>query len=810
MLLTTYTIKQAWLSLKKKPGFSATVITTMGTTLGALICVLTLAYLLFFQPLPYQDQERLYQVEYSLQDELGAQQLAFYPFNSLITLYRDNETFEQSAIVFYAQNVITSLPQQPTVPVAFTTPELLEMLNMPMELGRRFDEREALDSEHQVVILSYDVWQTEFNADPNILSTKIDFKGRNYQVIGVSGPDFIEPQISQQGVVTGVWFPWDFHLAQAKEATNRVDNRWFYFGKTKSEYTPQQVEQIITPVLNELWLENPNNAGVAKDWVVKMILHPLSEVLLGNSASAIYFLLAGVLGLVTIACANITNLFVSRTAEQQHTLAIHAALGAKKSQLQSKIFSEAILLMAGATIVALAISSLGFYLMQNFLQGLLPRVQELQVNLVTISSAIGFSVIFSNIFSYICGKMIKYNALNSQLQSSGKGTGVQVSKVTRKALVVSQVAIAMVLVFANISLFKSAYDEINADPGFNIDNMYHASFSVSSPTFPDNETVWPLMRELEKELLTLPQVTEVDISFSPLRNFFPLTGVDPRTEELVSLEGRLVGEKYFDMINQPLIAGDYFSRADIDDAPNLAIINETLAKELAPDGNALGLTMQFGSANPFTSTIKGIVKDALFPGELSAVNRWYIIAQGNTATKMNIKVLPGQSLTRTEVATAVKNVTSLYALYGLENLSETKDRLLFGQYITVLTTAILAVLTLFLAAIGLYGILSYGTQMRRFELGTRMAIGAKGSDLIWLIIKENIAIVVVGVLLSVLILGGLYLAFSSLIASYISFMLIPLYIMTLVAITLLSLFACYWPLRQFIKQPAIYSLRGSE
>lgn len=808
MLLNGYVIKQAGLSLKKRPGFVATVIVTMGTTLGALICVLTLAYLLLFQPLPYPEQDRLYQVEYTLQNNVGIEESNFFNFNSLLKLYEENQAFDQSAFVFYAQNVITSLPQQPTVPVAFTTPELMDMLNVPMELGRVFDEREAIDTEHQVVILDYDTWQNEFNGDADILSTKIDFKGRNYQIIGVTAKDFIEPQIFRQGVNTGVWFPWDFHLAQAKETNGNADNRWFFFAKLKTEYTAEQAAQIITPDMSELWENNPNASGVAKDWIVVMFLHPLSEVLLGESANSVYFLLAGVIGLVIIASANITNLFVSRTAEQQSTLAIHAALGAKKSQLLRAIFAESSLLMFAAIFLALAISTGGFYLMQTYLDELLPRVAELGINAITLGAAIGFAGLAALFFAYISGKMINYRALNTQLQSSGKGTGIQVSKTTRQFLIISQVAIAMVLVFANLSLFKTAFDEINTEPGFTIENTYHASFSVSSPTFPDPEIVMPIMRDLERQLLSLPQVEQVDISWSPLRGFFNFFGVDPRTNEQVRMEGRPVGEQYFEMIEQPLITGDYFSKADINDGLDVGIINESLAKELAPDGNALGLTMLFGED---THTVIGIVKDVIYPGEVTSSNRWYFPSQGGGgATKMNIKTLPGQTISRVEVVDAIQAVTPLYALYGLELLTETKDSLLFSQYTTAVTTAVLAIITLFLAAIGLYGILSYGTQMRRFELGTRMAIGAKGSDLIWLIIKENTSVIIFGVLLSIALLLGLYIGINNILASYISLTLLPLYFVTLVAITLLSLFACYWPLRQYITQPAIHSLRGAE
>jgi ABC-type antimicrobial peptide transport system permease subunit len=152
----------------------------------------------------------------------------------------------------------------------------------------------------------------------------------------------------------------------------------------------------------------------------------------------------------------------------------------------------------------------------------------------------------------------------------------------------------------------------------------------------------------------------------------------------------------------------------------------------------------------------------------------------------------------------------LYALFSLETLDSLKKNRLFTQYTTATTTSALAIITLFLASVGLYGILSYSTQMRRFELGTRMAIGAKRKDLVGLIIKDNLWVIVLGIVLSVVVMLGIYIVYSNALFAYMSIDLLSIFLTTLLSIALLSLFACYWPLRQYINQPAIHSLRGSD
>ena len=180
------------------------------------------------------------------------------------------------------------------------------------------------------------------------------------------------------------------------------------------------------------------------------------------------------------------------------------------------------------------------------------------------------------------------------------------------------------------------------------------------------------------------------------------------------------------------------------------------------------------------------------------------------STQMTLKLKPDQTISRQEVVSAIKSVSNLYALFSLDKLSDIQQKRLFTQYATAITTAVLAMVTLFLASIGLYGILSYGTQMRRFELGTRMALGAKRKQLISLIVQDNAWVIALGMAVSVILMLLLYIAYAEVVRSYLGLAQLGVFTFTVVIISLLSLFACYWPLRQYINQPAIHSLRGSD
>tara|TARA_R110000868_G_scaffold6770_6_gene37774 strand:+ start:472 stop:1599 length:1128 start_codon:yes stop_codon:yes gene_type:complete len=362
----TYQIKQAWASLKGKPGFVAAVVTTMGFTLGALLCVLTLAYLLLFKSLPYPDQDALYKVVHVMGDAAGEHDTEWYTYPGLMHLYKNQDVFSETALLNYRQEVMTSEANQPVLYTAYTTPEWFSLLDAQVHLGRLFERSESVDSYNPVAILSYATWQNEFAADPDILSKKVTFRGVSYSIVGILAADFIEPHIQQKGYDTGVWLPWDFN------AEVRFKDLWYgitelvFVGKLKSGLVAKNVEQALTPLVNDTWQENVQGMPFFKGWSIDMQLQTFKSVILGDVKNTLFLLLVAIVGLVSIASVNICNLLISRTAQQGHNLAIRSAIGAKPSDLFYYLLAEIGLLMLLSILLGLAISSSGFYLLQHF------------------------------------------------------------------------------------------------------------------------------------------------------------------------------------------------------------------------------------------------------------------------------------------------------------------------------------------------------------------------------------------------------------------------------------------------------------
>ena len=800
-----YQIKQAWLSLKQKPGFVFSVVTTMGITLGALLCVLTLAYVMLVKPLPYPDQERLYRVEHQLISNENRIDGRAFTYPNLMHLYNSQATFSQSALSYFDAAVLTSKADEPMVTISYVTPQWFEIFATKLALGRAFESSERVNSYNPVAIISYQMWQEEYAGQDNILENKLDFGGKSYRIVGVTAKENIELPLAGPGYKTQVYVPWDFNPFSEEQrlAWGNDDGGLAFVGKLKPElvanFSTTQVNQTLTNLVNDNWQNQVASTEFFKDWGIRIEVSSLKSFIVADGEKSVYLLILGALGLVLIACANIANLFVSRTAERQQQLAIRAAVGASKKQLFHTIMAEISVIMLLSIVVAQIFTFIGFNILAYYLGDFLPRVDELNLNSFSVVASLVLLLLLTLCFSYLCRAMINYRSLNSMLQSSGKGNGIQVSKKVRNILISSQIAIATSLIFINAVLYKDANDLVTQPLGYKTENIVAVVLSLNNIA---GDSRAAKLTELKRKLTNLPKVIDVSQGMRP--SIFGTTALtDDASKKRYTAGSKDVDDRYFDIIEQPIIAGESFTAADIKDDNDVMIINDILAQRIAPNSSAIGMRFNNGTR------IIGVVKSINIPGREKATARFYRPAS-LARNMLLIKMKAEQVLSREELISVLKEVSPSLSLFSLSSLEDYKNERLFAPMTTAITTVVLAILTLLLSGLGLYGILSYSSQMRRFEIGTRLAIGAKGKDIVALVFKDNAAAIITGVFLSVLILLGLYVGFSSSLVQYISVELAPLYMLTLVLISIISFIACYIPLRQYIQKPAIHSLRGSD
>ena len=802
--MNIYLIKQAYLSLKQKPIFVFSVVSTMGITLGALLCVMTLAYVMLIKPLPYPDQERLYNVEHQLISNENAIDGRAFTYPNLMHLYNQQSLFEQSVLMYVDGGVITSLPSEPMVAISFISPQWFSLFSAKMALGRGFEESEKVNSYNPVAVLTYKTWQDKFNGEANVIDKNLTLGGNSYRIVGVLAKSNVEAPLAGAGFKTELYLPWDYNSISARERKRwgNDDGGLIFVGKVKKEYIEYskiQLDQMLTTLVNENWQNEVSGHAFFKDWSIALKTKTLKSFIVSDGERSVYLLLIGALGLLLIACANIANLFVSRTVERQQKLAISAAVGATKTQLFHNILAETGLLMFTAIVVAQLFIFVGFSALQYYLGDFLPRIDELELNTFSLSASIFLLVLLTLVFSHLCRKMINYHALNSTLQSSGKGSGIQVSKRVRNILISSQIATATALVFINVVLYKDASELVNQPLGYQTDNI--TSVVLALPSVEKGLNVQKIT-ELKAELLAHPKVKNVSQAMRPT-GFSTLALTASITDKRYTVLGKDVDEKYFNMLEQEVIEGENFSAADIKDDRSVMIVNDVFANKLAPNGSAIGFKFKNGVE------IIGVVKSINLPGLQREDSRFYFPAS-LARNMLLIEQHKGQVFSRDEMIMILKKIDKKMSLFSFTSLNEYKNRRLFSSQTTAVTTSVLAILTLFLSGLGLYGILNYSSQMRRFEIGTRMAIGAKGKDIVSLVFKDNAGALGIGLTVSFIVLLVLYLGFSDTLNAYISIELLPLFMLTVGAISLLSSIACYVPLRPFIKSPVIHALKGSE
>jgi len=533
----------------------------------------------------------------------------------------------------------------------------------------------------------------------------------------------------------------------------------------------------------------------------------LHDELTLNSQGTILLLFLGALGLLIIAVVNITNLFLARAVAQQRSLAIHAFLGATKQQLRVNIFIEIILLMFLAMFVALLVAQLGFNIVHYYFVDNLPRINELELGAFTLAAALLISIFLAYIFAILSAHAIGDKGLNSLLQQSGKGSTAQVSKRSQRWLISSQVTIAMILIFANALLLNDSLKQLKRERGFNPEQLLRVEFSIATLDLLGWNTYAPKAKLLAQKLIELPQINEVSFARTPLDDRLKYPVIDVNTQQKYYSLFRNVDHHYFNVMQQRILQGDGLTKSDIDEQTPVLLINQSFADLLGVDGEGIiGRKLLFGSQQ---STIIGVVDNLVLPNYRETPPRVYISNFG-TATFLLVKLEENQQLTREELINVLSKTDSQFVLSQFETIADSIKSAVFGYTLTMNITLLLALLTLFIAGVGLYGILSYSTQMRRFEIGTHLAIGAKRRDIVKLIIKDNISAILIGVFSSIMILLTLSLFFSEQLNNYVNWQLLPLFLLTLSLISSISFAACYLPLRQYINKPAVFSLRGGE
>jgi predicted permease len=791
-------------TMRKNLGFTMIAVITLALGIGANTAMFSVLNTYLFRLLPYPQSDRLVRI---FRTSPHSQSWPHSPGNFFEHRQR-GDVFEYMAAYNFGSPVLANGDEPAERLTGMTaTADFFPALGVQPELGRLFTEQEHEPNANLVAVLSHRFWITRFGGDAAILGRKLRLDGKDVEVVGVMPPSFECPLLWNK---VDLWQPLSF---TPEQKVSRQSNYLRSFGKLKPGVPIKQAEQELISIAAALASEHPENAGES------LRLEPLQRSTTDSISRNVMWFTFGLAGFVLlIACANLANLQLIRTASRAREFAVRSALGAGRFRLirQSLTESMTISLLGGAMSLVFAIAIVQF--VSNQLFSRLPGA-SIALDFHVFGFALLSSVVTGFLFGTVPAWLGSRTDLNQALKQNVRGsTASRSHNRLRNALVVGEVAFALVLL-AGGGLFLRGLERFTSlDPGWKVDGLLTAQVSTQGPNYSTPQQRLALYQKIEERIAALPGVSQVALSNSlPIWGFnssgsFKVEGApEPEPGQWPEVFFEPVTTDYFDTYGIRILEGRAFNAGDIAGNPEVVIINQTMAQRYWPGESALGKRIGRPGPDPRWQLVVGVVNDISFPASLNEPytrNQSYRPLAQQTWTGASIAMRTSaspESLTN-PLRAAVAEVDPAQAVYVIRTARSLVDQGLGNVSLLATLLAGFAALGLILAAVGIYGVTSYSVVQRSGEIGIRLALGAQRRDILQLVLGNGARLVVAGAVLG---FGGAY-AVARLLVSLIP-SLPSREPLTLVAISAgllaIALVACYIPARRATKVDPMVVLR---
>jgi predicted permease len=728
--------------LVKSPGFTLIAVLALTLGIGASTAIFSVIYAVLIRPLPYENPDQLVMLW-----ETTPQMQTSVAYPNFVDLRDNQSSLEQIAAFRRDSFNLTGAGEAERLQGRMVSHDFFEALRVNMLLGRDIAEEEDRAGGTPVVILNHGFWQRRFGGDQSVIDKPLTLNGKSFTVIGVTPPDFQFGSGADIFVPIGQW---------SDRFQSRGEHPGIYvLGRMKPGVTIEQTRQdldSIWTVLNEKFPDNVSNRRTHIESLYDNTVQGVRPTL---------WILFGAVGFVLlIACANVANLLLTRSSVRQKEIAIRAALGASRLRVVRQLLTESVLLSLLGGALGLLLALWGTDVLIKAVPDGIPRLQEAGIN----GWVLGFTFIVAVSTGIIFGLVPALHGsrpdLNETLKESGRGTTGS-RHVVRNVLVIVEVALALVVLIGAGLMIRSFKGLQDARLGFDARNLLTLSLSIPRDKA-DPERVGAFFGELKQKTLALPGVEAVAYA-----NGVPFLGAP---EQSFMVEGRpapgpgepgamavhyTVSPDYFKAMNIRLKKGRFIDERDIQGSQNVVVIDETLERQYFEGEEAVGQHLSFNMFKGFE--IVGVVEHVKhygIDGQIPVENQFYSAL--SQVPKDPMRIIAGRLslLVRTSSAPAllaepvraqVMSTDRDQPVFNVRPMEEVVAASIAGSRFSMLLFTIFAAVALLLAAVGIYGVMSYSVTQRTHEIGIRMALGAKAADILRMVVRQGLLLALIGV-----------------------------------------------------------------